>query len=135
MNIEEALVAHLTNDGQVSALIGSRVYPLAAPQDAILPLLVYQRISTPREASQSGSSGLAHPRFQLTCRATSYSQVKDLVKAVRISLDCFKGTLGGDGGVSVGAIFLDNEQDDYEEASGEFSELLDFIIWHREATA
>jgi hypothetical protein len=135
MIIEEALFAHLTSDSDVSALVGTRVYPLVAPQDAELPLLVYQRISTPRVRSQSGPSGLAHPRFQITARATSVSQLRDLANKVRIALDGFKGVMGGASGVNVGAIFQDNERDGYGETTMEYSVQMDFIIWHREAIA
>lgn len=135
MIIEEALFFHLTVDPDVSALVGTRVYPLVAPQDADLPLLVYQRISTPRVRSHSGPSGLAYPRFQITARATSVSQLRDLANKVRIALDGFKGVMGGGSGVNVGASFQENERDVYGETTKEYSVQMDFTIWHREATA
>lgn len=134
MVIEEALAAHILADADITALIGDRIYPNVAPQDAELPLLVYQRISSPRVRSQSGPSGLAHPRFQIRAKAASYSEARDLAGKVRVSLDGFAGTMGGGGGVSVGATFLDNERDAYEDALKAHSVPMDFIIWHREAT-
>jgi len=132
MNIEEALYAHVTGDASIAALISDRFYPLRAPQGAALPYAVYQRISTPRIRSQSGPSGLARPRFQVTCYASSYSQSRQLANLMRISLDGFRGTMGG--GVSVGAVFLENEMDTYEDETGAFGTPMDFIIWHQEAT-
>lgn len=134
MMIEEALVAHLLADADVSALIDDRIFPNVAPQDAALPLLVYQRISSPRVRSQSGPSGLAHPRFQIRAKAATYAGARDLANKVRVSLDGFAGTMGGGGGVSVGAAFLDNERDAYEDTLEAHSVPMDFIIWHREAT-
>ncbi len=131
MNIEEALYSHLTNDAGVSALVGNRVYPLMAPQDAALPHLVYQRISSPRLRSHGGPSGLAHPRFQITATAGSYSAARSLANAVRASLDGFRGTMGG--GVSVGASFLDNEADGYQDVADTYTVRLDVILWHQEA--
>jgi hypothetical protein len=58
MSIPEApeafLFQRLTSQTAVSSLIGSRVYPLIAPQGTPLPLVVYQRTSVERPQSAGG---------------------------------------------------------------------------------
>jgi len=128
--IEEAVYTHLKTDANVAALVGTRIYPLVAPQDAAYPLLVYQRISTPRVRSHSGPSGLAYPRIQITCAADQYDVTRSLANTVRASMDGFKGLLGSL--VDVGAVFAENEIDEYEDQSKAFTIRLDMVIWHKE---
>ncbi len=128
MVIEEALYSHLAADAGVSALVGDRIYPTLAPQEAELPYLVYQRVSGPRVRSHGGPSGLAHPRFQITGAAETYPSLRAVMNAVRAALDGFKGTMGGTGGVEVGGAFVENELDSEET----FVSRLDIVLWHRE---
>jgi len=126
MVIEEALYEHLKNNAGVFALVGNRIYPIEAPQEAALPYLVYQRISGLRVRSHSGPSGLAHPRFQITGAAVTYPALRSVMNAVRVALDGFRGTMGG--GVGVGAALVENEMDSEES----FVSRLDVVIWHGE---
>ena len=132
MVIEEALYAFLAATAGVTALVSTRIYPQVIPQDAVLPAIAYQRISGPRVHSQSGASGLAYPRFQFTCQAATYSAARQVANAVRAALDGYRGTMGGAGGVSVGAAFVANEIDGYSEESGEHTVRLDVVIYHAE---
>lgn len=123
MNIEEQLNYYLAGNTSIAALVADRIYPLVAPQEAALPYLVYQRISTVRERSHSGPSGLAHPRFQITAAAEEYSTLRDLANAVRGALD---------GSALAQAVFVDNEWDGWDEAADAFVSRIDVIIWHEE---
>lgn len=132
MTPEEGLFAFLTADAGVSALVATRVYPNVAAQDASLPYIVYQRISTPRVGSHSGPSGLAHPRFQLTCADDSYSGAKALADSVRSALDGYIGMMGGGSGVGVQATYVKDERDGYDSTSKVQVKRLDVVLWHKE---
>lgn len=132
MVIEEALSAHLLADANVSALAGTRGYPLLIPQDGDLPAWAFQKISGARLYSHDGPSGIAWPRFQITCQAASYSAAKALVNAIRGSLEGYAGTMGGAGGVPVRGIFVDGEVDGYGFDTGTYTVRLDVIIQHEE---
>ena len=131
--IEEALVARLAADNTVKAAVAARIYPLAAPQGAAMPFLTYQRISGPREHTHDRAGDLARPRFQFTAVAATYSAAKALINAVRTSLDNFRGTLSG---VSVEAIYVENESDVFNLASDQsktsYATWLDCVVWHHE---
>lgn len=132
MTIEEAISAHLAADAGVSSLVGNRVYPAVAPQKPEVPYIVYTRISSAREHSHDGASGLARPRFQFDCASRSYIGAMELSNAVRLALDAFQGTMGGSGGVDVHAVFIEDEQDSYDDELKLYWRSLDFIIWHTE---
>jgi len=129
MTLEEGLYDHLTNDAGVSALVGTRIYPLVVPQDVALPAIAYQRISGPRDHAHDGPSGLGRARMQFTFVGTSYSQAKSVAEAVRASLDGFKGTMGT---VTVGAVLLDNEHDSWATAFDKPVVRHDYMIWYQE---
>lgn len=132
MTIEEAIQAHLLATPNVAALVGVRVYPVKMPQRPTYPAVVYNRISGPREHSQDGSSGLAHPRFQLDCFAATYAGAKDLASKVRLALDGFRGSMGGVSGVDVNAVFIEDDRDDYDDDIHVYWVSLDAVVWHNE---
>jgi len=96
MSIPEApeafLFQRLTSQTAVSQFIGSRVYPLIAPQGTPLPLVVYQRTGVERPQSLAGNVGNPVVTLQLTTYGTSYTSVKTIARAVRIAIDGWTGT-------------------------------------------
>lgn len=109
MIIEEALISLLKDTAGVTAIAGTRGYPLQIPQDAALPAYAYQRISGPREATQEGASGFALARIQIGCQAETYAEAKALKEAIRLAVDGYQGTMGG--GVTVFGCYVENELD------------------------
>lgn len=133
MLIEQALMTFLLAQSGITALVGQRIHFAEVPQDAIGPYLVANKISGPREHSHGGASGLAHPRFQFTAFAETYSAAKLVVAAVQAALQGYSGTMGGAGGVDVQAALYDDETDlDPGDYTGLFGVAADYIIWHQE---
>lgn len=132
-SIDESLVSILQASSAVTAICGQRIYPLYARQTAAKPLVIYQRISSVREHSHDGPSGLARPRFQFRCVANSFSEARGLADAVRGALDGYQGTVGG---VRIDAILFENELDADDVAldaeATAYSVLMDFFVWHGE---
>ena len=126
--IEEAIYLHLKNHPGLSALIGTRIYPLRMPQNPTLPAVVYQRISTPRTYSHSGYSNLADPRFQFSVWAESYSGALAVAEQLRDAINGFTGS----GSIPVYSSQIANESDDYEPSTELYRILIDAFIAHRE---
>lgn len=82
MSLETKLYTLLSGTAGVTALCSTRIYPLVAPQEAALPLVVYTRISSGREYSLSGYSGFENLRMQIDCYGETYSDTKALSEAV-----------------------------------------------------
>ncbi len=133
-DMEKGLVSHLENDAGVAAIVGSRIYPEPAPQNASYPLIVYTRITGTHEHDLQGAAGLCEARYQLRCWAESRSAVKALAEAVRLALQGFSGSMGD---VDVRGIFLESDDDEYIPASTDAHERYavrqDFLCVYRES--
>lgn len=92
---EAFLFGRLTSQTAVSQYIGTRVYPLLAPQGTPLPLIVYQRTGVERERSLTGNVGNPVVTLQLTTYGTSYFSVKQIARSVRLAVDNWTGTTAG----------------------------------------
>ena len=134
MPIAAALCTILNDAPAVTNIIGTGIYPSILPADAELPALVYQKISGPRDHVTAGPSGLASPRFQITCWAKTYKKVVELAEAVRQTLDGYAGTVDS---IIIQAIHLMDESDmpdvrpDNREVTKQ-GKRLDFQVWHKE---
>lgn len=129
---EQALYARLAAVAGVTALVSTRIYPVKLPQNATLPAVTYQRVSTSRAGAMGADPGVAWARIQVTSWATSYSGLKSLSEAVRAALQRYSGSSGG---VTVLDVTLDSELDLYgedESEAGVFAVAQDFTVIHRE---
>lgn len=111
-----------------------RLTPQIMARESLLPAMTYQRIATPRVRSLAGPSGLAHPRFQLNCWATTYAGAKTLSEAVRSRVDGYSGVIGSD---VIGDINLEDDGDMFDagvetETFRRYGIRLDIIVWHEE---
>lgn len=64
-----ALRARILADPDVAALVGTRVYPVIVPQDAISPYVRMQVISDPRPMHLKGYQAMRQSRVQVDCMA------------------------------------------------------------------
>lgn len=138
--IEEALRYHIVNATAVAFDVGDRCYPNEAPQKAKMPYVVYQRIDTVRERHLRGSSGLAHPRFQLDIYSRNYDEARRIANNLRLTLDARRSFDMGPSGqtVNIRSIELvDEAHDALPPADGTEKGIrhvrMDFIIWHVES--
>lgn len=135
--LEEALYARLSGFAGLSALVGSRIYPLRAPQTAALPLVVFQRISTIRWSAFGSDTGLARPRIQVTAWATTAMAAKSVKEQVRAALQRWRGTVAG---VEILDATIADERDQYDQEAlaagvgqaGAYGASVDVLIPHRE---
>lgn len=132
MLIEQGLMTYLLAQSGITTYVGDRIYYARADQDVEAPYIVVTKVSGVREHSHDGGTGLAHPRFQLAVFGTTYSSCKTIAAAIQAALQGYSGTMGGAGGVSVDAVFYENETDLYESDTALFSVITDYIIWHHE---
>lgn len=91
MDLSDALYAHLIRDVTVSGLVGTRIYPIARPQEAELPAVVYRLAGTNREYTQQGWTGRSMPIYQMHVHASSYSSGRDVAIALVAAVQSFQG--------------------------------------------
>lgn len=122
MTFEADLYAHLLGDAAITAMTGSRVYPVLRPQDSAFPAVVYTRVSgTPQQSLDGFTSGLNNFRMQLDCYATRFDQCRLLAEAVQSRMltaaVTFKSVM----------VF---DQDFYEPDDRLFKIIMDFSCWY-----
>ena len=132
------MYAHLAGTAGVTALAGLRIYPSVLPQHADYPAITFDQVSGVRALTMGGlgGTGLASPRIQITCWATTLLAAKQLGDAVRVATDGFTGTMGSD---TVQGVLMENELDteDIEPGSGRafYGVIQDYTIWATESTS
>ena len=114
--IEIDLVAHLKADATLTALIGTRIYPLTAPQNVVKPYITYQVINGNSNQCFSGGIYQEDIRFQIDCWSTSYANVKAISEAVVNSLVGFKKS------------YNINVMDGYESETLLYRQIIDFNL-------
>ena len=83
--MEEVIFAELSH------LVASKVYPMAAPSNTTAPYMVYSRVAVTPEHNISGSASVDLLRMQVDIYAKDYSQVKQLAADARLSLESGAG--------------------------------------------
>jgi hypothetical protein len=118
--IKAALYSELTEDEGIQALVGTRVYPFAAPAGTAKSgsWITYLRANSEHEQHLGGNAGLAQQTIYIDCWSTSDSiRLEQLSETVRRLLNGrVNGTLGHDDyAISVNPIRLLSQQDEVIE--------------------
>lgn len=124
--IESELAGIVADSVDVTALVGSRVYPLGLPQNPTLPAIVYQELRTSTRVMADGDSGERESRFQLSYWAGSFSAIKTGKRALVELLNGYSG-----GGVEL--ITVDAMRDDYEPDTGWYRQIVEIVVLWEEA--
>lgn len=127
--LEAAIYSILSADLDIITLIGTRIYPLILPQDAILPAITYARVSTERESAFVTDPGLSTARIQVDIWATSALNGMAISEKVRVALHRYRGTITS---VTIEESHIDNEILMYEPETEIYHIVLDFSILHQE---
>jgi hypothetical protein len=115
MSIEQTLYDTLRNDGTVAGLVSTRIYPSVAPDNAAVPYLTYQVISTEAHNKLVGSPDTERKSIQVNCISNSYTESKSISAACKSAIN---GTVG----------YLDNDDDDYFAQTQNYRVRLDFAL-------
>ena len=118
MNVGQYIYTKLSGTSAVSALVGSRIYPVFLPQTAAYPAIVYRMTNEPNER-QMKTQAADHDRATVTFNfwadasqgANAYAALDSIDKAVRDALDFVEATAGG---VTVEHCHYDNSSDDFD---------------------
>ncbi|HKJ75398.1 MAG TPA: DUF3168 domain-containing protein [Alphaproteobacteria bacterium] len=131
--IESDLRTFLLADATISGLVGTRIFPVRAPQGGSFPAMTYTPVSGQRFHNTGGGAGLSGPRIQFDCWAEAYSEAKSLADALRERLDGYSGSAGS--GTVQGA-FFDTERDSFEPdagVSGLYRVSHDYFVYYEES--
>ncbi|MBE9509124.1 MAG: DUF3168 domain-containing protein [Chloroflexi bacterium] len=129
LQLEAALETTLAAHGGLSALVGSRIYPLQAPMGSTLPCVVYQRIAADRVHAMAADSGLASASFLVNSYSESYAEAKDVAAQVKDCLQDFSATVAN---YTIQRSMLVSEHENYHGITKTHQISMIFDIWHLE---
>ncbi len=113
-----------TNTG-VTNLVGTKIYPIEAPQTIAFPYIVFQAISNMPTNTKSGVSSMDKTRIQVTIVAKKQSEIDSIGAAVRSALDFIKTP------APIQIITYEGEVDMYSYPSGQdgvFEKAQDYFL-------
>lgn len=114
MSVETVFRAAVIGDATIAALIGTRLYPAIAPDDATWPAMVYSVVTE----GPIGSGGCTQTRIQVDAYATTY----ETVRAMRDGLVALSNATGNWTYV--------NGPDMYEDDSDLYRKIVDIFVAH-----
>lgn len=127
MSIKSGLADYLSENAGIAALAGDRVYPVALPQNIkSRPAMTYMRLPSDHDQNIQKASGTSLGKFRLSSWGTTYKQADTLAEAARAAMQGFIGVMGD---VTVSAVTLKNDYDDYAEPIDAKS-AGDFVVQH-----
>jgi len=123
----------LTSDAGVTALVGTRIYPLILPQNPTLPAISYGLISAIRDTNLSSMVGLVEVRYQFDCWALTLLEAEAMADALRAALHGFQGPVGGSPATgNVSGSFAENERHIYEPDTEIYRISTDYFLFVQE---
>jgi len=137
VTLEEIIRKQLLSHAPLAALIGTRIYPVTYPQDAALPVVVYQRTASGPEYSHDGPAGVAESRFQISAFGKTYAEARQTATEVRRALNPWEAHQEIVNGTLIGSVVLENELDLYNpndvESESDYQVLGEYTFLHTEA--
>lgn len=129
MAVEEALYAKLEGTAAVSALVGTRIYPLRMPDKVTLPAIRYQRVDTQRPLVMGVATGLADILMQVDCWGATATTMFTLRDEIRQALERWRQS----GPPVIQDTFIVGEQDmGFELDAQAYRGTVDVRIWAEE---
>ena len=125
MIVGKAIYYLLTNATDVTDVVGTRIYPEVAQQDADLPYIVYNVTNNEPTDTKPEPSKLDTAQVEVNIYSDSYRVAIDLAVAVRAALDRVKGTYAG---VDVQSIQYLNEVIDFDEPQRAYNINADYDV-------
>jgi len=125
MNAGKAVYGILSANSGVTDLVGTRIFPEIAEQEAATPFIVYQLQSVAPEDTHDGPSKLDEVRFEFLCYADTYDAAADVGVKVRAALDRVSGTYNG---VNVESVQFNDVDIELEYQPRRYSQVLKFTF-------
>ena len=134
MKVGRYLYAKLTSTSAVTALVGTRIYPVFMPQNAAYPCIVYMVENAPLDPSKTsiGTHDMAKVTLHIWMEARegqdAYDVLDSVDAAVRTALD---GAEGSAGGVTAEETHYKGSRDGRDEAMISFLRETTYTIIHK----
>ncbi|MGK2287246.1 DUF3168 domain-containing protein [Pedomonas sp. V897] len=130
--LDAAIYQLLAGNSAVAGMVGTRIYPSRAPDEATLPYLVYLDMAEiDRARDLDGVGGLRQARVQVDAWASTATGAKRLGDAVVEALEDFTGAIAG---VTIADVELIGGFDDWDGGEGAapspvYRRMREFYVW------
>ncbi len=121
----EALYDYLTTHAGLSALVGTRIYPLRLPEGAVYPCIRHQEITLTPTMAHDGDRRFDHTREQFDVYAETMLGAEAAAEQVRLALNGQGFTVGT---VTVETATMANRLEDYSLTLKAYKIILDFYL-------
>jgi len=129
MQIGKSIYYILVNDTDVSALVGTRIFPNVAPQTTTLPFIIYDVTGVSPNDTKEGPSTLDTNDVMISCYSETYSEASDLAQKIRVAMDRINEGLYND--ETIQSSQFQSYNDIFDDTSGDagiYRKALDFEI-------
>ena len=82
MEIGKSIYDILSTDGDVSTVVGTRIFPNVAPQTTTFPFIIYDVTGVQPNDTKDGASTLDTNDVMISCYSETYSQASDLAHKI-----------------------------------------------------
>jgi hypothetical protein len=123
--IGKAINELLTNAASVTAIIGTKFFPVNAPQQESNPFLVYGVTDT-MNTNTKEETIMDAVQVQIHCYAKTYIIAQEISHQVRLALEKKKGVFAG---IGISDIEFDNFKDAYDNKNERFVGELTFKFY------
>ena len=131
--IAEAIMLWLKAESTITALVGSRIYFVEAPQltaQGTDPYIVFNQVGIDFDYTHGGGASVAHARYQFNIMGKTFAEVKGISQAIlALFLPYNKPTVQKMGNkVWVQTIDVENEMDGKDDVTGSYFVVVDAVF-------
>lgn len=113
----------LLSNVYLQSFVGTRIYPVQAPQTATEPMIMYGVSGTKAEETKLGVSKEDWISVEVVVYSKDYDQLHDICKEVRNAMDYQKGNIEGN---EISNIVFEDYNDSWEKDRESYVGLIQF---------
>ena len=138
MTIAGAVLGRLRAVTAITNIVGAgasaRIYAPHLPEKPVLEAITFTQISAERAHAFGSDPGLVRARFQLDAWGNTWEESRLLAAAIvgNGAGNAFSRFRGTQDSTVVDDILLDNELSTFEDKSGSYRTMQDYLIWYQE---
>lgn len=134
MDPNQAIYERLIADAALAVIVGDRIYPQVAPQDVEKPYVTYRIVAFVDSENMEGSDDMPMRRYEFTSHAELYDDAREIVAAIRTSLQAFQGMMGTCDIDSIQFSDGDAGSDSYDDDEKLHQTTIDFRVFYHSST-
>lgn len=125
MALDNAIYTILYADDTVKSYVSNKIFPVRVKQDTTMPCIVYTIVSANPEDTKDLTGDVDRVRVQITAIGLTYTQVRQIITAVKAKLNRYSGTVDS---TKIDSMTYDGIVDMYDDDAELYMQAIDFIV-------